>query len=60
MKIGIICYASMGGRGIGSHLESALVNPLARELFAGGDRSGDRVTVSELRQTDGIWQVTLT
>jgi ATP-dependent Clp protease ATP-binding subunit ClpB len=49
----------MGGRGIGSHLESALVNPLARELFGCGELRGRRVTVTDLRHTDGIWQVEL-
>ena len=49
----------MGGRGIGSHLESALVNPLARELFNRGELRGGRLTVTDLRQADGIWQVEL-
>ncbi|MFI5907640.1 AAA family ATPase [Dactylosporangium sp. NPDC051541] len=49
----------MGGRGIGSHLESALVNPLARELFRHGDLRGRQVTVTDLRHTDGTWQVVL-
>ncbi len=49
----------MGGRGIGSHLESALVNPLARALFSRGDLRGRQVTVTGLHKTGGTWQVTL-
>lgn len=49
----------MGGRGIGSHLESALVNPLARELFRRDDLAGSSITVTDLRHADGIWQVAL-
>ena len=49
----------MGGRGIGSHLESALVNPLARELFSCGDLRRRRVTVTDIGHADGIWQVAL-
>jgi hypothetical protein len=49
----------MGGRGIGSHLESALVNPLARALFSRGDLRGRQVTVTGLAKTGGTWQVTL-
>jgi ATP-dependent Clp protease ATP-binding subunit ClpB len=50
---------AMGGRGIGSYLETALVNPLARELFSAGDLHGRRVVVAGLRHADGIWQVDL-
>ncbi|MFF5078599.1 AAA family ATPase [Actinoplanes sp. NPDC000266] len=49
----------MGGRGIGSHLESALVNPLARELFRRDGPAGGEITVTGLRHADGIWQVSL-
>jgi len=50
---------AMGGRGIGSRLESALVNPLARELFAREGLAGRQVTVTDVRKADGIWQVSL-
>jgi ATP-dependent Clp protease ATP-binding subunit ClpB len=46
------CTADLvhGGRGIGSALETALVNPLARALFAHAPASGSAVTVKRLRQ----------
>ncbi|KHD75407.1 hypothetical protein MB27_23395 [Actinoplanes utahensis] len=56
---GATANLGMGGRGIGSHLESALVNPLARELFRREDLAGRTVTVTDLRHADGIWQVSL-
>jgi ATP-dependent Clp protease ATP-binding subunit ClpB len=48
-----------GGRGIGSVLESALVNPLARELFERGLPPGAVVTVESVSHRDGSWQVEL-
>jgi hypothetical protein len=50
---------SNGGRGIGSVLESALVNPLARELFRRGVRPGCGVTVVDVAQRDGTWSARL-
>ncbi|MCU7730050.1 AAA family ATPase [Actinoplanes sp. KI2] len=50
---------AMGGRGIGSHLESALVNPLARELFRREDLNGRTVTVTDVREADGMHRVSL-
>ncbi|WBB80616.1 AAA family ATPase [Micromonospora sp. WMMD882] len=38
-----------GGRGIGSALETALVNPLARALFAEAPPAGSTVTVTRVR-----------
>jgi ATP-dependent Clp protease ATP-binding subunit ClpA len=39
-----------GGRGIGNMLESALINPLSRVLFAQELRPGSTVTVTSVRQ----------
>ncbi|MEV4521965.1 AAA family ATPase [Micromonospora tulbaghiae] len=55
---GAIGNLEMGGRGIGSHIESALVTPLARELFRHRDLRGP-VAVCDVRETDGIRQVSL-
>lgn len=43
---------AMGGRGIGSKLETALVNPLARLLTLGDERSGGQLLLSE---GEGRW-----
>lgn len=41
-----------GGRGIGTAVESALVNPLARWLFDSARGSGGKVVVDQIRQVD--------
>ncbi|MEU6367285.1 AAA family ATPase [Streptomyces sp. NPDC046931] len=41
-----------GGRGIGMVLETHLINPLARALFADPDIGGATVVVSEVRQAE--------
>jgi hypothetical protein len=48
-----------GGRGIGSVLESALVNPLAREIFERGVVPGAHVRVIGLHRAAGSWGVRL-
>ncbi len=50
---------SMGGRGIGSYIESAFVNPLARELFSREHLHGQRIHVTSLSRTDGIYRIGL-
>lgn len=41
---------SNGGRGIGSALETALINPLARALFEEDDIRGKKIEVTQVRQ----------
>jgi ATP-dependent Clp protease ATP-binding subunit ClpA len=55
------CTADLvhGGRGIGSALETALVNPLARELFAHAPAAGSPVIVKQLRQEGDVIVVDL-
>ena len=48
-----------GGRGIGSVLERAFVNPLARELFQLGSAAGDELTVTEVRHENGQYGLSL-
>ncbi len=48
-----------GGRGIGSFLERAFVNPLARELFSTGTRLGEELTVTEIHSGNGQWALSL-
>ncbi|WP_329282041.1 AAA family ATPase [Streptomyces sp. NBC_01451] len=50
---------SLGGRGIGSVLETALVNPLARALFAQGDAAPAQQTVVGLLPAPAGWEVVL-
>jgi ATP-dependent Clp protease ATP-binding subunit ClpA len=55
-----ICRANLddGGRGIGNMIEVALVNPLARELFAMETR-GPIVTISDILHEGGKYSVRL-
>jgi len=56
------CLADLshGGRGIGNKLESVLINPLARALFARGTSVGDRIEVERVtRNDDGTFSVSL-
>jgi energy-coupling factor transporter ATP-binding protein EcfA2 len=50
---------TMGGRGIGSRLETMLVNPLARALFAQPPDRSPQQTVTGVTKIDSGWQVTL-
>lgn len=50
---------SMGGRGIGSQLETMLVNPLARALFAQGSDRPPHQTVTSAGKDEAGWRVTL-
>lgn len=48
-----------GGRGIGSHLETILVNPLATALLLDPRPRGSSVTLSALGESGGIWHAEL-
>jgi ATP-dependent Clp protease ATP-binding subunit ClpB len=48
-----------GGRGIGSLVETAVVNPLARELFSQDLPAGTTVEVTRIARVDGQWELTL-
>jgi ATP-dependent Clp protease ATP-binding subunit ClpB len=48
-----------GGRGIGSVIERAFVNPLARELFTLRPDTPAELTVAEVRSAEGAWSVVL-
>ncbi len=50
---------SLGGRGIGSVLESVLINPLARALFLLGPAPSRSLNVTDVRKVNGAWTVTL-
>jgi ATP-dependent Clp protease ATP-binding subunit ClpA len=49
----------LGGRGIGSIVESVLVNPLARAIFSKPPEEGDLVVVEELRHVGTNWELVL-
>jgi len=53
-KLKTLCTEDLsnGGRGIGTRLESILVNPLSRALFSVGTFGGKTVTVTALRIID--------
>jgi ATP-dependent Clp protease ATP-binding subunit ClpB len=46
----------MGGRGIGSRIETVLVNPLSSLLFLAGDELGSRAEIVELACRDDVWR----
>jgi energy-coupling factor transporter ATP-binding protein EcfA2 len=48
-----------GGRGIGSRLETVLVNPLATALLLESRAPGTSVTLSSLAESAGIWRAEL-
>ncbi|MGY1503592.1 AAA family ATPase [Streptomyces sp. QTS52] len=50
---------TFGGRGIGSILETTLINPLARALFAQGYQPASQQRISEVTHAATGWQVTL-
>ena len=50
---------SNGGRGIGNRLESVLINPLARALFDRREGEGDRVVVSDIQESTGVFSVVI-
>jgi ATP-dependent Clp protease ATP-binding subunit ClpB len=50
---------NFGGRGIGSFIESALVNPLARELFTRENIDGAHLLVTSLERHDDIYRIGL-
>ena len=56
---GATANLNMGGRGIGSYIESAFVNPLARALFQREHLQGQRIHVTSLSRTDGIYRIGL-
>jgi len=56
---GCLADLSLGGRGIGNHLEMALINPLARALFGVDLRGRDTLTVADISERDRVYSVRL-
>jgi hypothetical protein len=56
-----ICTSNLdnGGRGIGNMLESALINPLARELFNREQEPGSTVMITNVERADGTYTLTI-
>lgn len=56
-----VCTSNLknGGRGIGSKLESALVNPLARKLFELDSMSGKTIVVDSVNVHDNVFSIEL-
>ncbi|MCC7079303.1 MAG: ATP-dependent Clp protease ATP-binding subunit [Burkholderiales bacterium] len=50
---------SLGGRGIGNQLETALINPLARAIFTTDLKGCERVVVADITECDKVYTVTL-
>ncbi len=62
-KLRVLCVdsdLSMGGRGIGSKVESVLVNPLARLLFSNIPEANRTLNITDIvdENNDGIWELT--
>ena len=53
------CFHNLenGGRGIGNQLESYFINPLARVLFAGVISGGETMTIENVVEQDGQWEL---
>jgi ATP-dependent Clp protease ATP-binding subunit ClpB len=56
---GCLADLSLGGRGIGNQLETALINPLARALFSTDLKGRDRIVVADISERDKVYTVTL-
>ncbi len=56
---GCLADLSLGGRGIGNHLEMALINPLARALFTGDYKGRETLTVTDIGERDKVYSVSL-
>jgi hypothetical protein len=56
---GCLADLSLGGRGIGNQLETALINPLARALFTSNLKGRDRIVVTDISERDKVYTVTL-
>jgi ATP-dependent Clp protease ATP-binding subunit ClpB len=50
---------SLGGRGIGNQLETALINPLARALFNTDLAGRKEITIADIHEQDKVYTVTL-
>jgi hypothetical protein len=56
---GCLADLSLGGRGIGNQLETALINPLARALFSTDLKGRERIVVEDISERDKVYSVTL-
>ena len=56
---GCLADLSLGGRGIGNQLETALINPLARALFSTDLQGRERITVADITERDKVYSVAL-
>jgi ATP-dependent Clp protease ATP-binding subunit ClpA len=56
---GCLADLSLGGRGIGNQLETALINPLARALFMTDLKGRDRIVVADITERDKVYTVIL-
>jgi hypothetical protein len=56
---GCLADLSLGGRGIGNQLETALINPLARALFTADLKGSERIVVADIAERDKVYSVTL-
>jgi len=56
---GCLADLSLGGRGIGNQLEMALINPLARALFAADLKGRTSITVTDVTERDKVYTVVL-
>jgi ATP-dependent Clp protease ATP-binding subunit ClpA len=59
MKQAICKDLSMGGRGIGNHIEEIFINPLSRSLFRENITDGDQVQVTGIHNEGSEWELIL-
>jgi len=59
MKQEVCRDLSMGGRGIGNHIEQIFINPLSRALFREGITDGDYIRVTGVHNEGSEWELTI-
>jgi hypothetical protein len=55
LEMNCIVDLTMGGRGIGNHIESIFINPLSRKLFELGAKENDTIVIEEIYKDDYKW-----
>jgi len=57
MKQTVCLDLSMGGRGIGNHVEQIFINPLSRALLKEGIGKGDQVEITDIHNYENQWEL---
>lgn len=55
LEMNCIVDLTMGGRGIGNHIESIFINPFLEKLFELGAKENDTIVIEEIYKDDYKW-----